>query len=81
MSAPVFRRELLYNNGPGRLVVQYDSQRCVQSEVFWIERQGATKQLPRLSVQEVDWLLRTLLDLRDHLMAASVLANPQEPTP
>lgn len=66
----VFRRELLIERGPERLVVWRDSDRHDGLEVFTVDREGGFKQVPQLyTTEQLDWLVANLQDsaLRDSI--------------
>lgn len=67
-----FRRELLIERGPGRLVFEFNPERFAGAEVFYVEREGAQKQVPQLyTLEHLDWLISCAEDLalRDDLQA------------
>lgn len=66
----VFRRELLIDGGPARLVLQKLPGH--KPEMFTVQREGAAKQtLNEVSPAQGYWLSQRMLELRDHM-------NPNE---
>lgn len=61
------RRELLINNGPGRLVVAWNHTKHY-IEVFYIERDGWYKKEPWESPDvDVEWIKQAIAEVRAEL--------------
>lgn len=59
-----FRRELLLDHGPERLVVEHNPGRFAGAEVFYVRREGAAKQIAQITtLEQLDWVKSQLEDL------------------
>lgn len=60
----LFRREYPTNLGPGRFVIQYDATRGPFVEFFRIEREGGLKMPAGPTLEEIDFTINALRDLK-----------------